>query len=124
MPHTITLGPSPDIVCVTIIGALNYDDMTCEVEIGLNERPLFIFLDVSKMDSGLPEDFLEGARVSFFVHPNMRHLAIYTDSVMLNMIATMVSKVTHRQDKLTTHKSIQAALDHLLKLSHAPASVR
>src|SRR5262245_39377892 len=113
MPHEIAHGPQANILYMRIWGELLHEDMLCDDELGLNDSQKFIFLDVSEMENGLPTDFLDGARNSFFINPNMMHLAIYTDSAMLDIIAKMVSKVTRRQDKMSLHKSPQAARDYI-----------
>lgn len=124
MPHIIELDPQSNIAYMRIIGLLDFEDMTCDEELGLNDRPTFIFLDVSQMDTGLPEDFLDGARISFFTHTNMIHLALYSKSTVLDMIATMVSKITHREEKMSIHKTIQAATDYILELRNTLLAVR
>jgi hypothetical protein len=68
------------------------------------------------MNVSLPEKFLNGARHSWFVNPNMRHVAVCCNSSMLRAIAQLVAKLTDRQDRLSMHSSYQAALDYLLKL--------
>jgi hypothetical protein len=116
--HQITPGPQSDIVICSIQGELTYDDMTCVEELGLNEgRPVYILLDVTKMEGGLPPDFLDGARKSWFTHENTAHLALFADSHILRMVGTMVAKLTRRADKLSTHETYAGALGHLQQLA-------
>lgn len=118
MAHHITVGPRPNIKICTITESLNHDDMTCEDDLGLNEgTPLYVLLDVSAMNLGLPEQFLDGAKHSFFIHPNLVHMAMYTDSNLLTHIGNMVAKLTQRQEKLSIHSSYDAALKHLLHMA-------
>src|SRR3990172_2069411 len=117
MPHEISPGPHPNIVIQRIYDELTHDDMATDDELGLDKgRLLYVLLDVSKMDVSLPDRFLDGAKNSFFVHPNLRHMALYTTSNMLASIAKMVAKLTKREGKLSIHGDYQSALNHLLKL--------
>jgi hypothetical protein len=118
MVHTITAGPEPNIKIMRIVGDVTYETMAAVDELGLNEgQPIYILLDISKMSTSLPEDFLDGARNSFFIHPNMAHTAMYTQSTALGTIARMIAKLTRRKDKLTLHATYQEALNHLVALS-------
>jgi hypothetical protein len=117
MPHEISPGPKPNILIFRVTGELNYHDMTCDEELGLNQgRPLYVLMDGSKMQVGLPENFLEGAKNSFFINPNLVHMALYLESQLLRTIANMVAKVTRRREKLSLHPSFDAAIQHLLDL--------
>lgn len=117
MAHKISTGPHPDIVIMDLIGELEYGDMTADEGLGLNKgRPLYVMLDASKISVALPDGFIDGARHSYFVNPNMAHMALYVESGMLRTIGTMVAKLTRRQDKLSVHESREKAMAHLQKL--------
>jgi hypothetical protein len=117
MSHEILPGPNANIVIFRLIGDLTYADMTCDQELGLNDgRPLYVLLDGAKTNVGLPEQFLDGAKRSWFVNENLAHLALYLESSLLRTIGLMVAKMTRRSDKLSLHDSYDAALKHLLKL--------
>jgi hypothetical protein len=118
MAHEITLGPRPNIKICTITESLTHDDMTCEADLGLHgSTPLYVLLDVSQMDVGLPPNFLDGAKHSFFLHPNLVHMAMYTESNLLTHIGNMVAKLTQRREKLSIHTSYDAALNQLLSMA-------
>ncbi|MBC8171819.1 MAG: hypothetical protein H7X77_09100 [Anaerolineae bacterium] len=118
MAHEITQGPRPNIKICKITESLTHADMTCEDDLGLNDGvPLYVLLDVSIMNVGLPENFLNGAKNSFFIHPNLVHMAMYTESNLLTTIGNMVAKLTQRKEKLSIYSSYDAALKHLLKLA-------
>lgn len=117
MPHVITQGPHPNIMVIDISGELAFEDMMAVEELGLDKgSAIYVLLDGSKMTVGLPEKFLENAQKSFFVHPNLGHMALFLESKMLRTIAVMVAKLTRRQTKLTLHDSREAAMAHLLEL--------
>ncbi|MGB1289252.1 MAG: hypothetical protein ACPG7F_22140, partial [Aggregatilineales bacterium] len=81
--------------------------------IGLNEGQKYVMLDMSEMNIGLPERFIEAAQQSFFTHDNLLHTVLYVDSGMLRSISVMIAKLTRRQNRLTLHKSREEALEHL-----------
>jgi hypothetical protein len=117
MAYEILPGPHPDIRVMKVMDDLTYEAMTADEELGLNQgRPMWVLLDVSQMNAGLPEDFLSGARHSYFVNPNLAHLSLYIKSSILRTIATMVAKVTRRKDKLSLHDSYDKAMNHLVML--------
>jgi hypothetical protein len=117
MAHQISPGPHPNIALMRIWGDLQHVDMNPVDGLGLNEgKPVYVLLDVSEMHLGLPDGFLDGARNSYFVHPNMVHMAFYSGSSMLNTIAAMVGKLTSRQHKISIHKSYDSALNHLQEM--------
>jgi hypothetical protein len=116
MPHTISQGSRPDIMIMDIIESVDHDDMTASEPLGLNKGKRYVMLDLSKMSISLPENFLEGAKNSFFVHDNLVHLSIHVTSHTLRVIANMVAKLTRNPGKLSLHDSREAALAHLENL--------
>lgn len=113
MAHTISKGPRPDIVIMDIVENVEFEDMTATEALGLNNRQLYVMLDISNMSIGLPENFLEGAKNSYFIHDNLIHLSIHVRSHPLRLIANMVAKITNNPGKLSLHESREAALQHL-----------
>lgn len=116
MGHYFVPTKHPNLVQMKITGHLNYEDMTCEDELGLNEKPVWVILDVIGMNISLPEGFLSGARHSWFVNPNTQHLALVVSSGFIKSVGLMVAKVTRRRDRLTVYDSVEAAETHLLGL--------
>lgn len=117
MVHKILAGPNPCIKIMEITGSLDYAAMTAVNDLKLDEGPVYVLLDVSRMNVGLPEGFLDGARHSYFTHPNLGHMALYTDSALLSSVGKMVAKLTGRKDKLTVHTNYQEAMAHLIALT-------
>lgn len=125
MAHEIFPGSNSQIIVMRLSGALNYDDMTADEKLGLNEgRPVYVLLDASQVDVALPENFLSGARGSYFTNPNLEHMALYVKSAWLKAIGEMVAKLTRRKDKLTVHSSYEAAMAHLVRLTGESKAVR
>lgn len=98
-------------------GELTREDMTAADALGLNQgKPVFVLLDTTKLNIGLPVDFMDGAKQSYFTHPNLQHLALYTTSSMLGSIGRMVAKLTGKKDHLSVHTDYDSAINHLLDL--------
>lgn len=116
MAHTITQGPRPDIVIMDIVENVEHDDMIASEQLGLNQGKRYVMLDLSNMSIALPENFLEGAKNSYFVHDNLVHLSIHVQSHTLRMIANMVAKLTRNPGKLSLHDSREKAIQHLENL--------
>lgn len=105
----------PNIRYIAILGELTHEDMTCDAELDLDKgTPVWVLLDVSKMSVALPDHFLDGARHSFFMNPNLQHLAIYCESALLRSVALMVAKLTRRKDKLSVYSTLEKANEFLL----------
>lgn len=117
MPYEIYPSPRDNIIVCKLINELTYPDMMIVEPLGLELAPRYILLDASEISIGLPEHFLEGARESFFTHPNMQHLALFVKSQLLVMTGLMVAKLTRRADKLSVHKTFDDAMQHLVRLS-------
>jgi hypothetical protein len=98
-------------------GELTKDDLLCDNELDLNEgQAMFVLVDVSEMDIGLPAGFMDGKRESFFMNPNLHHVSLYTTSWLLSSAAKMLGKLTRQRDKLSVHDTREAAMNHLLTL--------
>ncbi|MBL8118839.1 MAG: hypothetical protein J0L63_11505 [Anaerolineae bacterium] len=110
MGHEILEGPNPHIRYLRIYGRLVAEDMVKAEDLGLNLKPIYIAMDITSMELNLPKHFLDFARESFFVHPNMKHLAVYVQSSLLNSIALTIARVTDRADKLSLHSTWESAL--------------
>jgi len=117
MAHEIQPGPQPNIVLMRLYGELTKEDLLCDQELGLNDgKPMFVLVDVSEMDIGLPASFMDGKRESFFMNPNLQHVSLYTTSWLLSSAARMLGKLTRQRDKLSVHDTREAALNHLMRL--------
>lgn len=118
MAHTVEKTEHDNLVILHIQGDLEKPDLLCDEELGLNRGvPMYILVDVSEMDIGLPGNFMEGERQSFAVNPNARHIAVYSKSTLLNVAARMVAKLTRQQEKISIHPQYDDALKHLLSLT-------
>jgi hypothetical protein len=118
MAYEVVAGPQSNIVILRLTGDLTHEDMTCDEALGFNAgRPMYLLLDASAMHVGLPDNFLNGAKNSFFVNDSLVHMALYLESQVLRTVALMVAKVTRRQEKMSLHSSYDAALNHLLNLA-------
>jgi hypothetical protein len=119
MAHEILPGPTANILLMRLYGELTKDDLLCDDELHLNEgQPMYVLVDASDMDIGLPAGFMDGKRESFFLNPNLQHVALYTTSWLLNSAAKMLGKITRQRDKLSVHDSREAALEHLMTFVH------
>jgi hypothetical protein len=115
MAHEILPGPTENILLMRLYGELTKADLLCDDELHLNEGKLmYVLVDASDMDIGLPAGFMDGKRESFFLNPNLQHVALYTTSWLLNSAAKMLSKITRQREKLSVHDSREAALEHLM----------
>ncbi len=117
MAHEILPSPHPRIVCLRLYGDPEAADMLLETEIGLDKgEPVYVLVDASDLSLSLPPNYLDTARKSFFTHPNLEHMAVFTGSTMLDAIGNMIAKLTRRREQLSLHKSREDALNHLLSL--------
>lgn len=120
MAHTIEKTQYDNIVILRIQGDLEKDDLLSDDELGLNEgKPMYVLVDVSEMDIGLPGNFMEGERKSFAVNPNVKHIAVYSQSTLLNVATRMVAKLTRQQEKISIYHDRNDALKYLLSLSQS-----
>jgi hypothetical protein len=118
MAHEIQPGPQPNIVVMRLYGELTKADLLVDEELGLNKgQNILVLVDASEMDVGLPAGFMDGNRESFFMNTNLRHVALYSTSWLLNSVAKMLGKLTRQRDKLSVHDTREAALSHLTKLA-------
>jgi hypothetical protein len=118
MAHEIEAGPESNIRLMRLQGELLKADLLCDDELDLNSgTPIFVLVDASEMDIGLPAGFMDGKRESFFMNPNLQHVALYSTSWLLNSAAKMLGKLTRQRDKLSVHDTREAALEHLKNLA-------
>lgn len=117
MAYEILPSPNPNIVCLRLYGDVVAEDMTLNTEIGLDKgKPVYVLVDASELSLALPANYLDTARNSFFINPNLAHMAVFTGSSMLDAIGNMIAKLTRKRERLSLHKSRDEALNHLLKL--------
>lgn len=119
MAVDVVTGPHPNIRIMRITGDLRPEDMAnSDKMLGLDSnQPVYVVMDISKMNIGMPEHFLEAARHGKAVnHANMHHMAVYTTSDLLINISKMVAKVNRQQSKLSIHETYDAAISHLQTL--------
>lgn len=113
MPYEIQPGPHANIVCLSYSGKISKEDMHIDDLLGLS-KPMYILMDASNMSVKLPKGFLNNAASSFFINENLRHMALYTGSNTLDLLAQTIANLTQRRDKLSIHKSREEALNYLL----------
>ena len=117
MAHVIEAGPHPNIVIMHVIGNTTSIDMDINTELCLNKgQPVYLLVDLSNMTLGLPENFLNDARHSAIVQPNMIHAAIYVHSSLIKSIVSMIVRITYQNSKLSIHDQYDQALAQLQKL--------
>jgi hypothetical protein len=117
MPYEIEPGPIPNIVNLRLYGNITLEDMKLDEQLGLNNgTPMYLLMDASEMSLRLPKSFMNGATQSFFINRNLQHMALYTGSNTLDLLATAIANLTGRRDKLSIHKTREQALNHLLGL--------
>lgn len=118
MAHVIETGPEANIRLLHLQGELLKEDLLCDDELGLNSgEPMYVLVDASEMDIGLPAGFMDGKRESFFMNPNLRHVAVYSTSWLLSSAAKMLGKLTRQREKLSVHDTREAAIEHLVQLA-------
>lgn len=117
MAYTVTPGAHPDLYILTYTGDLGAEELLIENELHLNEnRFIYILADVSGMNNGLPDGFLETVQRSFVLHPHTAHIAVYVTSAILRIAASMVVKVTRQKKKISLHDSYKDAYERLEKV--------
>lgn len=115
--HTVTHDAHCDLAILTYTGDLEAAELPIDDELRLNAgHKVYILVDVSGMNNGLPDGFLETIQRSFVIHPNIGHIAVYITSSVLRIAAGMVIKVARLQNKATIHSSYEASYDHLVRL--------
>jgi hypothetical protein len=115
MPYEIQSTSHPRIVHLRYYGNITQEDMGIDEALGLNnDKLMYILLDASEMSLRLPKNFINGAAESFFINKNLKHMALYTGSGTLDVLATTIATITQRRDKLSIHKSREQALKYLL----------
>jgi hypothetical protein len=117
MGHELIPGPRPEIMIIRAMGDVEYDDMVISDELGLNKgRQVYVLIDTRELSLSMPENFIEGARNSYYTHENLKHAAVLTSSVLVSTLVKMVAKLTRNKDKLSIHTDYDAAIAHLERL--------
>ena len=108
--------PHPDFYILTYTGALEVADLVVDDLLHLNEgRPIYLLVDISRMNNTLPDRYIEHIRKCFLVHPNLRYLAGFVSSMPLRMVSNMVVKLTRQQKKITLHDTYDAAYQSVIE---------
>jgi hypothetical protein len=116
MAYTIAPTPHADFYILTYTGTLETEDLLVADALHLNEgRAIYLLIDVSHMEEGLPDRFLETIMKSFVVHPNVAYMAVFITSTLLRVTANMVVKVTRQQKKITLHDSYESAHQRVMQ---------
>lgn len=119
MAYTIVSSTHPHITHVRFTDLLTQDDLHSDEALGLNAGRLTgVLLDVRTMKLDLPEGFTSGVQTSFFINPNLLHLAVVIESPLLRSVALMAAKMMKQRDKLSLHDTLESAETHLLALLH------
>jgi hypothetical protein len=94
-------------------------------KLGLNDgRHVYVLIDTRALTLSIPDNFLEGARNSYFTHENLKHAAVLTSSGLVSTLVKMVAKLTRNKEKLSIHTSYEEAMTYLEKLiAHAEMNV-
>jgi hypothetical protein len=115
--YSVAPGNHPNVYVLTYSENLAAEELLIDDELHLNEgRDIYLLVDLSSMNNGLPEGFLDAVQRSFVVHPHTAHIAVYTTSMLLRTAAGMVTKVTRMNGKITTHSTYEEAYQQLLDL--------
>lgn len=123
MAHTILERPHPHVVCARVYGALELDDMIASPDYGLGEGiPIWLVCDMTDLKAGVPAGFIEGAKHSLYVHPNLQHLGLYLPNAAMQLVTRMVVRLTGI-NRLTMYESYAAARDDALARAQAAAEV-
>jgi hypothetical protein len=100
-------------------GTLDADDIVPDPgEFGLTEGASFVLIDSADLQLTLPENFLKAVQHNILAHPNLRHMAIVTNSLGVKMLTHTVSRLLGKQEQVSVHIDFAAAEAHLLDLIH------
>jgi len=117
MAHEVTQGSHPRLVIARMYGTIDGDDLVPNPdEFKLNEGATYVLIDSADIHIAVPENFLQAVRNNILAHPNMRHMAVVTQSSGLRVLANMVSKLLRKQGRVSVHETFAAAESHLLGL--------
>lgn len=117
MALEITTGALPNIVCLTLSGKLEFQDLNPTDALKLDEMPKYLFVDASHIQIGVPDGFLTGARQSPLLHPNCLFAAIYVRSELLKNAMMAGAKLARVQHKLKIFTDADEAMAHLVALA-------
>jgi hypothetical protein len=100
-------------------GPINIQDISIPIEeLGLPNGKVYILMDLTEMSLTLPSGAIDASRNGLLVHEDVAHISLVTPSRMIDMLANMVGKLTGRGKLMSIHSSLQAAMDHLVKLAN------
>lgn len=115
MAHTIVPTKHPHIAHIKMSGDLTHEDMTCDAELGLGQgKPIFVICDLQRMNLNFPDTFVEHARISFIINPDLQHVAVITMSKLMRSVALTAAALSERRAKISMHDSEADAEAHLM----------
>ncbi len=120
MPHEVMPGPLPNIVQVRMYGRIDMQDVSLPIEeLGPHNGKIYILMDVREVSLSLPSGTLDAARNGLLVHGDVAHISLVTSSRLVDALANMLAKLAGRKNHISIQPSVQAAMDHLVKLAGA-----
>ncbi len=115
MAHTVLPAKHPSIAYLQMSGDIAPEDLTCDAELGLGAgKPIYVVLEVLNINSHLPDNFVDTARVGFLVHPDLQHMAVVTKSNLIKSMALIGATLSTRRDKTSVHDTVADAEAHVL----------
>jgi hypothetical protein len=123
MAYKVSPGELPNLYVIRFYDELTGEDLDhATQDLGLDSgNQVYVLCDITALIPGLPENFMEYANRSYFMHKNMLHAAMISHSWLLNNVAKMAAKLTRRQDRMSIHVSREAALAHIAKIMNQAA---
>ncbi len=120
MPHEVMPGPLPNIIHVRMYGQVSAQDISLSAEeLGPDTGNKYILIDASEMSLALPDGFVNAARNGYLASAELAHVSVVTSSRLVDTLANMIARLTRRKNQMSIHPSVQAAMDHLVKLASA-----
>jgi hypothetical protein len=117
MAHKVEQGAHPRLIIARMYGVIDSEDIVPNPEtFKLNEGATYVLIDSTNIQIAVPDNFMQTVRNNILNHPNLRHMAIVTKSSSLRILSNMVSKLLHKQGRVSVHDSFAAAEAHLLSL--------
>lgn len=117
MAHTVLPIKHPNIAHIQMYGDITPEDMTCDAKLGLGTgKPIYVVVEILNINTHLPDEFIDTARVGFLVHADLAHMAVVTKSSLLKSLALIGATLSMQRDKTSTHDSVESAEAHVLAM--------